>query len=167
MIFDINMEDFRHKARLVSSGHVSKTQATIIYASAVSRETVRVAVTVYDLQVRTEDIQNSYIQEPVTEKIWTVLGPEFGPDAGKSAVVARALYGIKSTGASLWNHLADFMKHIEYMSCPVDPDLWMKPMVRPSDGSEYYAYILLYFNGILCIHHDTESFLQKLISILS
>ena len=31
-------------------------------------------------------------------------------------------------------------------------------MLRPSDGAEYYAYILLYFDNILCIYHDAESF---------
>ena len=53
------------------------------------------------------------------------------------------------------------MKHMEYMSCPEDPDLWMKPMVRPSDVAEYYAYTLLYVDDILCIHHDAESVLTK------
>ena len=50
---------------------------------------------------------------------------------------------------------------MEYMSCPSDPYLWMKPMVRPSDGAEYYAYILLYVDDILCIHHDAEIVLTK------
>ena len=50
-----------------------------------------------------------------------VLGPEFGPDAGKSAVVFRYLYGLNSAGASFWNHLADCMKHMEYIPCPAYP----------------------------------------------
>ena len=50
---------------------------------------------------------------------------------------------------------------MEYMSCQADPDLWMKPMVRPSDGAYYYAHILLYVNGSLCIHHNAESILMK------
>ena len=37
----------------------------------------------------------------------------------------------------------------------------MKPIVRPSLGSEYYAYILLYVDDILCIHHYFESVLTK------
>ncbi len=40
MIFDIKMEDFRCKARLVAGGHMTKAPATITYASVVSRETV-------------------------------------------------------------------------------------------------------------------------------
>ena len=44
MIFDIKMEDFRRKARLVAGGHMTKAPATITYASVVSRETVRIAL---------------------------------------------------------------------------------------------------------------------------
>ena len=146
MIFDFKMENFRRKSRLVAGGHVTEPPDTIRYTSVVSRETVRVVITVEDLNnlhVRTADIHNAFIQAPVSEDIWIVLGPEFGPYAVKSVVVGRALYGLKNSRDSFWNHLADFMKHMEYMSCPEDPDLWMKPMVRPSDGVEYYVYILL------------------------
>ena len=43
---------------------------------------------------------------PNHEKIWTVLGPEFGDNAGKSAVIVRALYGLKSAVASFLAYLA-------------------------------------------------------------
>ena len=33
------------------------------------------------------DILNAYAMAPNHEKIWTVLGPEFGDDAGKSAII--------------------------------------------------------------------------------
>ena len=37
----------------------------------------------------------------------------------------------------------------------------MNPMVISSDGDEYYAYILLYVDDILCIRHDAESVITK------
>ena len=37
MIFDINMENFRRKARLVAGGHKTTEQAAVTYASVVSR----------------------------------------------------------------------------------------------------------------------------------
>ena len=77
--------------------------------SVVSRESVRIALTLAalnDLEVKTADIENAYLTAPVSEKIWTVLGPEFGDDQGKRAIVVRALYGLKSAGASFRNHLA-------------------------------------------------------------
>ena len=44
MIFDIKMEDFRRKARLVAGGHMTKAPATITYDSVVSPETVHIAL---------------------------------------------------------------------------------------------------------------------------
>ena len=35
------------------------------------------------------------------------------------------------------------MQHFELFTCPYDPDLWMKTMVRPEKGFDYYAYLLI------------------------
>ncbi len=103
MIFDIKLEDFRCKARLVAGGHMAKAPTTITYTSLVSRETVRIALlmaALNDLNIKVGDVLNTYITAPITEKVWTVLGPEFGTDAGKSAIIVRAFYGLKSAGAA-------------------------------------------------------------------
>ena len=112
MIFDGKMENFRQKAQLVAGGHKTKAPPTVTYASVVSRETVRLALTIAalnDLEVKFGDVLNAYITAPITEKVWTILGPEFGPDAGKSVLIVRALYGMKSAGAAFCAHLASFM----------------------------------------------------------
>jgi hypothetical protein len=44
-------------------------------------------------------IKNAYLTAPVTEKIWCVLGPKIGDNAGKRAIIVHSLYGLKSTGA--------------------------------------------------------------------
>ena len=92
----------------MAGGHTTKALAPITYASVVSRESVRIALllaALNDVEVKTADIENAYITAPCAEKIYTVLGPEFGPDAGKRAFVVRALYGLKSAGASFRNIL--------------------------------------------------------------
>jgi hypothetical protein len=78
----------------VAGGHLTKAPATITYASVVSRETVRLALTfasLNDLKVRMGDVLNAYITTPVKEKVWNILGPKFGHDSGKSAVIVHAL----------------------------------------------------------------------------
>ncbi len=103
MIFDVKMEDFRQKARLVAGGHLTKAPATITYAIVVSRETMRLALTfasLNDLEVEVGNVLNAYITAPGKEKVWTILGPEFGLDSGKSDIIVRALYGLKSAGAA-------------------------------------------------------------------
>ena len=82
------------------------------------------------------------------------MGPEFGDDQGKRAIVVRALYGIKSAGASFRNHLAECMQHLGWTSCISDRDVWYKAETRPSDGHEYYVYVLYYFDDILVVNHD-------------
>ena len=159
MIFDVKMEDFRRKARYVAQGNMTEAPATLTYASVVSRESVRIALTLAalnDLEVKTADIKNAYLTAPVSELIWTILGPEFGPDSGKKALVVRALYGLKSAGAAFRNHLADCMDFLGYQSCLADPDLWLKAEINPANNHKYYAYILLYVDDVLCIHHDGE-----------
>ena len=169
MVFDVKMEDFKRKARLVAGGHKTDAPATITYASVVSRETVRIALmlaALNDLQVKVGDVLNAYITAPIKEKVWTVLGPEFGQDAGKSAIIVRALYGLKSAGAAFRAHLASFMRQMGYTSCKADPDLWLKAETRPDDNVRYYSYILCYVDDILCIHHDAMSVLRQINSYL-
>ena len=58
------MEEFRRKAILVASGHMTKTPKCQIYSSIVSRETVRIAITISALnvlQVKAGDIINAYV----------------------------------------------------------------------------------------------------------
>ena len=165
LIFDIKMENFQRKARYVAGGHLLNTPDTMTYASVVSRETIRIALTIAalnDLEVKTSDIKGAYLTAPCTEKVWTILGPEFGEHAGKKALVVRALYGLKSAGQSYTRHMADCMRHLGWTSCLADPDLWMKPMTRPDDGFEYYSYVLLWVDDVLAIHHDAEKVIREL-----
>ncbi len=165
MIFDVKMEDFRQKARLVAGDHRTKAPATITYASVVSREIVHLALTIAslnDLEVMVGDVLNAYITAPVKEKVWTILGPEFGHDTGKSAIIVHALYGLKSAGEAFQAHLASFMHQMAYTSCKADPDLWLKAVTRPEDNLQHYAYILFYVDDILCIHHDPMSVMSEI-----
>ena len=165
MVFDIKLgEGFRRKARMVGRGFQVDTSSYVTYASVVSRETVRIALTVaalHDLEVKTSDIQNAYLTAPCTEKIWVKLGKEFGPDAGKRAIVVRALYGLGSAGASFTSHLANCLRHMKYKPCRADPDLWYKEDKYP-DGERYYRYILCYVDDILSIGLKAAEELKKL-----
>jgi hypothetical protein len=118
----------------ITGGHTTDNPHTMTYASVVSRESVRIALTLTDLNdldVKMADIENAYLTALITEKVWTVIGPEFGYDAGKRALIMRALYGLKSAGAALRNHLAEWMKHL---GCKPGRDLCMKAETRPDDG---------------------------------
>jgi hypothetical protein len=81
--FTSKRKTFDKKARLVAGGHMTKAPGTITYASVVFCETVCIALlmaTLNDLNVKVGDVINAYITALITEKVWTVLGPEFGID---------------------------------------------------------------------------------------
>jgi hypothetical protein len=97
-----------------------------------------------------------------SKKIQTILGAKFGPDEGKKAIIVRALYGLKSAGASFGHHLADCMRTLGYTRCKADTDLWYKPSIRPDDKFEYYDYVLLFVDDCLSISHDAAAALQEI-----
>jgi hypothetical protein len=74
----------------------------------------------------------------------------------------RALYGLKLAGAAFRNHLAKCMIHLGWHPYRAGRDLWMKAEACPDDGVLYWAYILIYVDDILCVHHDPGSPLAKL-----
>jgi hypothetical protein len=130
---------------------MTKAPATIIYVSIVSCEIICIALliaTLNYLNVKVGDVLNAYITALITKKVWTVLGPEFGNDAGKSAIIVRALYGLKSACAAFCAHLASFMCQMGYTSCQADPDSWYKAETTPDDGFRYHTYILCYVDEI-------------------
>ena len=81
MVFSIKMEDFSRKAHLVAGGHMVEAPKSLSFASVVSRESVRIALTLAalnDVEVKTSDIQNAYLTAPCSEKVHTTLGIKFG-----------------------------------------------------------------------------------------
>jgi len=158
MIFDVKLgENFRRKARLVAGGHMTGAPTSITYSSVVSRDSVRICLllaALNDLDILSCDIQGAYLTAPSREKVVITAGPEFGPELeGKILKVTRALYGLKSAGAAFRAYLAEHLRSMDYRPSYADPDVWMRPAVRP-DGQPYYEYILTYVDDILCISLD-------------
>ncbi len=52
-----------------------------------------------DLNLLGADAQNAYINVNTKEKVYTVVGPEFGLNQGRPAIIVRALYSLKCSGA--------------------------------------------------------------------
>ena len=163
IIFDVRMT-LERKARWVKDGHRTPEPDWCTYAGVVSRESIRIALTyasLNSLPVYGADIQNAYLQAPTTEKHYVICGPEFGlENVGRKALIVRALYGGKSAGADYWRHVRKAMTEIGFMSCKADPDVWMRPGVK-DDGTEYWQYVLLYTDDILCIMESPEKFLRE------
>ena len=129
-----------------------------------SRESVRVAFTyagLNGLNVTAADIRNAYLQAPSSEQHYVICGAEFGVEnVGKVALIRRALYGGKSSGADFWRHLRTCMTHLNFTSCKADPEVWMRE-AQKDDGTPYWEYVLLYVDDCLCISMDGERVLRN------
>jgi hypothetical protein len=102
MIFDAKM-DLTRTARFVTCGHMTEPPVSITYLSVVSCNSVQIAfmlAALNDLDILACDIGNAYLNAPCREKVWCVAGSEFGSRRGTVIKIVRALYGLKSSGAS-------------------------------------------------------------------
>ena len=102
MVFNVKM-DFMWKARLVAGGHVTNPPKMLTYSSVMSWESICIAfltAALLDLDMMMTDIGNAYLNVQTSEKVYTITGDEFGSLMGRVAIIVRALYGLKSAGAS-------------------------------------------------------------------
>ena len=169
MIFDVKMgENFRRKARFVADGHKTKTPSSVTYSTVVSRDSVRICLTIAalnDLEVLAADVENAFLTAPCREKVWMRGGPEFGNLEGKVLIIKQALYGLKSSGAAFRAFLAEKLDDIGFKSSVADPDVWMRPAAKPN-GERYYEYILCYVDDLLCISHEAARPMKDIQSTL-
>eukprot|EP00804_Cyclotella_cryptica_P011569 CCRYP_012075-RA/>CCRYP_012075-RA protein AED:0.42 eAED:0.45 QI:0/0/0/1/0/0/2/0/162 len=117
----------------------------------VSRQRIALLIAALnDIDIWAADVLNAYITAPCREKIWTTLGKEFGDDYGRKAIV----------GASGRVHA-----EMGYVSCPADPDLWLKEQTDRK-GRKYYSYILCYADDLLVVHHNPKRIMDRINSFL-
>ena len=132
--------------------------SSMTYASVVGRETVRIAfllAALNNLKVLAGDIQNAYLNAYTKEKIYFCAGNEWKSNKGRVIVITRALYGLKSL--ALMCHLANILGNkFKFTSSLSDPDIWYRDMIS-TEGTEYYAYILVYVNDILILEEKPST----------
>jgi len=81
----------------------------------------------------------------------TICGLEFGQQyQGRIAVIVKALYGLKSSGAAWHNMLSSTLHDLGFKSSLADADVWMRPNVK-SNGEHYYDYIFVYVDDLLVL----------------
>ena len=157
-------ENFRQKTRFVANGHLMDSPSFITYSAVVSRDSVRIFLLVEalnDLEVMGSDIHNAFISAPNLDKHWIRTGTEFGAEQGKVFIFVHVLYVLKSASTDFQYFMAKKLDEANFKSCVADPDVWLRPAVRP-DGTEYYEYILMYVDNILEISVDATKILKSL-----
>ena len=164
MIFDVKM-DFTRKAHFMAGGHMMEALSSITYASVVTHDSVRLAFLIAamdGLNILACDIGNAYLNAPCREKIWFLGGAEVGTEQqGKALVITRALYGLKSSGASWRTTLAATLTDMGFQESKADPNVWRRE-ARKGSGDIYYELLLVYGDDILCVSHDPRPILDTI-----
>jgi len=115
IIFDVK-PDFTRKARLVVGGHMVETPSQVITHSTVVSSVIFLMAQLLDLNILSVDIGNAYQNAKCDEKVWCEAGSEFGQDwCGKILIVRRALYELRSAGASWRTMLKESMIGLGYI----------------------------------------------------
>ncbi len=153
MVFDVKQGTLQRKARFVADGSKTDVSDVPTYASVVSRESVRIAfllAALNDLDIWAADCEGAYLNAKTREKLYTRCGPEFGENAGRYAILVRALYGSKSAAASWRATISKVIEELGYEMCRADNDVWMKKGPNCS-GTIVWTYILVYSDDLLVI----------------
>jgi hypothetical protein len=150
---------------LVAGGHQTNVLKESVYSSVVSRDSVRITLTIAslnNLNVLAADVQNEYLNAPTKQKCYTIAGPEFGPDNEvRPVLITWALYRLRSSGARCRDHLAETIQSMSFLACLTNRDVWLRSAIKPG-GAQYYEYILVYIDNILAILLDPQSIMNTL-----
>ena len=157
-VFDCK-HDGRRKARLVAGGHLTETPVDPVYSSVVSLRGIRLLTFLAELnksEFWATDIGNAYLESYTREKVYIVAGPEFGELAGHTIIIAKALYGLRSSGRTWHERLADVLRDMGFVPSKAESDIWM----REKDG--LWEYIGVYVDDLAIVSKDPQAIIDDL-----
>ena len=158
MVYDVK-EGGVGKARFVAGGHVVDSSKYAVYASVIKSEHFRMLLSIADanqLHVVTGDIGGAYLNAKTSEKVYSIAGKQFKENEGRVILIEKALYGLKTSAAQWWKHLAGTLRSIGFQNSSVDDNVWMHPVLDEENNVVRYDYI--------CVHVDDFAIFAKDVS---
>ena len=107
------------------------------------------------------DIRNRYLQAPTSENHFVICDADINgiENAGKQAMVGRALNCSKLVGRGFWMHMRACMDTLGFISCFAYSDAWIRKS-KLGDGTAYYEYVILYVDDFLVISENAENVIR-------
>jgi hypothetical protein len=119
--------DLRHKAHLVTGGHLTDPDNEGTYSGVASLRTMRiglVAEELNNLNIMVGHISSAYLEAYTQEEVCFRAGTEFGPLERHLLLIVRDLYGLRTSGARWHDRLADLLQEMTFFQCgPLDQRL--------------------------------------------
>jgi hypothetical protein len=106
LVYDCK-HDGRHKAQMVADGHLTDIPLESVYSGVVSLHGLRIVTFLSELNgldLWATDISNAYLEAFTMEWNNIVAGPEFGQLEGHYLIIAKALYGLRTSGLHWHEH---------------------------------------------------------------
>ena len=161
LIYDCK-QDGRYKAQMVASGNMTGTNIDNYYSSVISLHSICIVAFLYKLNnidTRTGDNSNAYLDASTTEKIEFNTGPEFPPfgHVCQLLLIKTALYGLKSFCARFHSWLSDDLSALGLVPSMGGCDIWMR------NEGDYYFYLTCYCNDPIVIHKEPDHVFESII----
>ena len=163
MVFDIKA-DGTHKARFVAGGHIVDSSGYAAYASVVKTSNFRILMTLAEreqLQMITGDIGGAYLNADAKEYVYSRAGDEFKSDKGKVVLIEKALYGLKTSAAAWWEHLAKTLRSIGFKGSRFDDNVWYRAR-HEGENLVGYDYACIHVDDFALFAKDVQPYISQL-----
>ena len=164
MVFDVK-HDLRRKSRLVAGGHLVDLIDTPYYSSTVKSISVQLLHVIahkLDLKQLCGDIGNAFPNAYTNEKVYVPkAGPEFGEHQGKTIIIKKALYGLRSSAERFHTHLADSLRTFGFKQTRFDNDVW----IRFDSESKLYEYVCTHVDDFMIVSKNPDIIMKEIESI--
>ena len=129
MIFYVKLDySFTCKAILVVNGNKVDTLPSMTYTSLLSRYSVSIVLmldTLDGLCLQCTDVQKSYLNSNLKQKVLFYASEEFSNYKGKLVIVIRTFYGLKGVGSTWEVVIHNLMGNFGFRPFWVDYNTWM------------------------------------------
>ena len=128
MVCDVKQTGQR-KARFVAGGHMTDPPKDSVCSSVASLRSIRLVCFLSELnnlELMAADVGNACLEARTKEKVCFIAGPEFGPLAGHTMRINKALCGLRSSGARFHEKFAQTLREFGFTPSHADPDVWMR-----------------------------------------
>ena len=158
MVYDVK-QDLRRKCRLVARGDKTTPPVESVYSGVASLRSLRIISFLAELNgltVTGGDIGNAYLEAYTKEKVCFRAGPEFGKYAGHLLVIDKALYGLRTSGASWHAKFAATLRELGFTPTYADPDVWIR------DAGDVYEHVVVCVDDVFAALKDPKTFYSRL-----
>ena len=164
IVFDVK-HDLRRKSRLVAGGHLVDLIDTPVYSSTVKSISVQLLHVIAHkagLQQLCGDIGNAFPNAYTNEKVYVPrAGKEFGELEGRTIIIKRALYGLRSSAERFHTHLADTFRTFGFKQTRFDSDVW----IRLDQKEKMYEYICTHVDDFMIVSKNPDAVMKEIESV--